>query len=463
MMNIPAYIRAATAAAALLLAAMLPAACTATDADDMAAGDTGANESGTLAPHDPTRGIYIGMPQTRAMIEDAPTADKILVRIYRAYKKYETTWHELTPNDMKIVSNYSCDGYPYEKEVDAKPTELATLRMGRYLFKWKDHVIKDGIYLITYNYFSYTALAYRDQDRSLFRITPANDASLTMGNCKLALNGTKIPELYFGYMYKTPLNKDDETSDHQWTVNDIMYYYRRPAEGREDGKTHGPYDINGALLRIVSQVNLHITEVPVRFRNYNVRSLELWGRNIAKQIGLWGHHGTSLHAFDGSTGHYRIRAAYADRAKGELFADSTKLSEISMANNAGGATIKLSSFLLPSEAAQEIWMKVNYDSVNTAGHTVSFAVCYKFKPQQSQLLTGDNALYDVAASGDPRRHDAASLYVYNATTDRYFSYSNVRVNLRGRFQDIVEPPAYTNLAIEVEPGFEQTHSFTPRQ
>lgn len=475
MMNIRHYTRSAVSlAAAVLLAVLLPAACTSADDtidDDHAAADDRAD--GALTFGEQTGGIYIGTPPTRGMIADEPTADRILVRIYRAFKKYETSWHNFTPADMKIISDYvvtdNTGTYPYEKEVPAKPTDVSTVRMGEYKFKWQHHIIPAKV---TYDAFAYTALAFRDQDRSQFNVTSASNHGLTMGNCLLTLTGEYVPELYFGNMYISTLRHEDfangwpEKGD-LWPKDDddsqgeAIYYYR--ANGK-DGHIYGPRDINGHLFRIVSQINVNITEVPARFKNDSVRSLELWGRGIAKQIGLWGHHGVNV-VSNGTTGNYRIRAAHRNTDLGELFTDSVKLAEIDMTNNAKSATVKLSTFLLPSEAAQEIWLKVNYDSMNTKvvpNVKVPFSVCYRFRPQQSQYLTGTDANYDVIST-DIRRHDAGSLYVYNAATDRYFSYSNVRVNLRGRFQDIVEPPAYTDLAIEVEPGFVQKHTLQARE
>ena len=51
------------------------------------------------------------------------------------------------------------------------------------------------------------------------------------------------------------------------------------------------------------------------------------------------------------------------------------------------------------------------------------------------------------------------LYIYDSRNGKlcFYSYSNVRVNMSGKLEDIAGESSTSDITIEVEPGFEKVH------
>lgn len=408
-----------------------------------------------------------GGAPTRALpnIDAEASADRMWLRVYRAevndldlgnrdYKNYVFSSSELKyeTQDAALLADH-----PNEIEIDAVKTNDPTRRNGRYWYMWNNrtrinHVVLD-YYHDTKNAFGVLGVAYKNGDRSKFAITPATDG-LSLSDTKLWLtdDASEVPELYFGRPYFTTMHNEVDKENQE---EDIFYLVNPKSHEGEwlDGAIMGGY-----MLRIVSQINLNVTDIPVKFSGQTVEELQLWGYNIGREIGLWGHHGTNVLNIpidpDKPEGAkleaYRIEAAKSNQLK-----DSMQLAHISMANNQGGATAHLSSFLLPSDAPYELKLKVKYRS--DAGTEITKT--YTINPSVSATLTGDNARYKVATSGDSRYKSNGEIYIYRLDTNKWFSYSNIRVNVNGRFDLIATESATADVTIEVEPGFIQTHTF----
>ena len=120
---------------------------------------------------------------------------------------------------------------------------------------------------------------------------------------------------------------------------------------------------------------------------------------------------------------------------------------------AGQGSATLSSFLLPSEIGMHLKLLVTYtDEANKEPEY------YDLRPQTSRYLTGtDAAAYSV---GDGLKH-GSDLIVYDGNAGKFcfYSYSNVRVNMSGAFNNIAAETGDANITIEVDPNFEDLHEF----
>ena len=278
---------------------------------------------------------------------------------------------------------------------------------------------KDNYYFYIYN----TALAYTEADKSNFTTNIANRTSST-----LSLNGAGTsyvtPELYYGILrFK---NEDDWKSNFDKAEN--VYYQSGWGESNHTG------DLTGRIFRIVSQVNLTITDIPAG----EVSSIELYADHFPTQITLNGTHGS----------YYPVHAV-TDPAN-TTQNDSVLLARTDISPTAESA--ELSSFLLPSEVGMRFWVKISYTGESSRDRV------FDLRPQTSHYLTGDDAaVYNV---GSDLKH-GSDLYVYNGNAGKFcfYSYSNVRVNLSGRFDNIAVDTSEPNIEIVVNPNFEDEHNF----
>ena len=132
---------------------------------------------------------------------------------------------------------------------------------------------------------------------------------------------------------------------------------------------------------------------------------------------------------------------------------------------AGGTEeITLSTFLLPSEKGMHLKMRVYFhndtDQGNDGGTNPEYKD-YDIRPDKSYMLDDGAATYTVAA--DLHYESEASspdLYIYDSRNGKlcFYSYSNVRVNMSGKLEDIVGETSTSDITIEVEPGFEKVHN-----
>ena len=433
-MTIYENIRNSKAAACIITALLMTASCT---QDDMAT-DGGA---GLLAP-DETSGIFIsdtgtGTSATRAFVEpnDETTgpqvegicrADKMDVYVFKATSLALPLPDEAS--EFNFSDKFTPDVEYYLKDRYAKCTKEIEYK--------------------NYNYYTLimsSALAYTDADKNLFNV---NLESKNRTNVPLTLqkdNGKyKTPELFYGIVKGN--GKDIKDMD---KIKDGFYW---------EGYKKNTITFYGRIFRIVSQLNLHITEIP----SEAIKKIELYGDNYPTEIILYGTHGAfyPVTAANATTGE-----AQADDNNTDL-AQSDKYVLLDSKGIAGGTEeITLSTFLLPSEKGMHLKMRVYFyndpDQGNDDGTNPEYKD-YDIRPDKSYLLDGGAATYTVA--NDLHYESEASspddLYIYDSRNGKlcFYSYSNVRVNMSGKLEDIVGETSTSDITIEVEPGFEKVHN-----
>ena len=282
--------------------------------------------------------------------------------------------------------------------------------------------VNDYIYMYT------TALAYTDADKSKFAAQIGNRISST-----IILNSPySTPEMYYGILRLIDGSWSPSGTGNRWSSNDdnndeYMWYHF--------SKDSGSAALEGRIFRIVSQVNLTVTEIPDGI----VEKIGLYTDNYPTEITLNGTHGANYPVYAVTAG---------DKTTGEalVLLDETDI-------EAGQESVTLSSFLLPSEVGMHFKLKVTYTAV--AGKEAEY---YDLRPQTSRYLTGaDAAAYNV---GDGLKH-GSDLIVYDGNAGKFcfYSYSNVRVNMSGAFNNIAAETGEANITIEVDPNFEDLHKF----
>lgn len=440
-MTIYENIRNSKAAACIITALLMTASCT---QDDMAT-DGGA---GLLAP-DETSGIFIsdtgtGTSATRAFVKpnDETTGPQV-EGICRADK--------MDVYVFKLEDSYTYY-FPKEEELSYKNTlqpEVKVFGNDRYA-ECTAEIKHESEIGNRYNYVLSSALAYSEADKSLFNV---NLEGFNRTNVPLTLqkdnNGKyKTPELFYGIVK----GKGDISSDENEFPNGFYW----------EGKEKKNVTFYGRIFRIVSQLNLHITDIS----SEAIKKIELYGDNYPTEITLYGTHG----AF------YPVTAAAANATTGEAQADdntdlaqSDKYVLLDSKDIAGGTEeITLSTFLLPSENGMHLKMRVYFhndpDQGNDDGTNPEYKD-YDIRPDKSYMLANGAATYTVA-DGLHYDNDASSLdlYIYDSRNEKlcFYSYSNVRVNMSGKLEDIVGETSTSNIEIEVEPGFEKVHEIPLR-
>ena len=294
-----------------------------------------------------------------------------------------------------------------------------------------------------YIYMYTTALAYTDADSQKFTTSIGNRTSSTLSLENLnktetaSQNGEETveespvystPELYYGVLHMKDYSPEPSLIC-EWESDEDNYMWYHISEYT------GSAALEGRIFRIVSQVNLTVTEIPDGI----VEKIGLYTDNYPTEITLNGTHGANYPVY-----------AVTDTEK------TTKdkmvlLDEADIVAGQGSAT--LSSFLLPSEIGMHLKLLVTYtDEANKEPEY------YDLRPQTSRYLTGtDAAAYSV---GDGLKH-GSDLIVYDGNAGKFcfYSYSNVRVNMSGAFNNIAAETGEANITIEVDPNFEDLHEF----
>lgn len=439
-MTIYENIRNSKAAACIITALLMTASCT---QDDMAT-DGGA---GLLAP-DETSGIFIsdtgtGTSATRAFVE--PNDEKTGPQVEGICRADKMDVYVFKLEDSDIF-------WPKEEELSYKNTQYPAVKVfgnDRYAECKAKITHESGNY---YTYVLSSALAYSEADKSLFNV---NLKGFNRTNVPLTLkkdNGKyKTPELFYGIV-------KGKGSDIKFNENKFPNGFYWEGTGDKGDKTVTFY---GRIFRIVSQLNLHITDIS----SEAIKKIELYGDNYPTEIKLYGTHG----AF------YPVTAANATAGDAQA-GDNTDLAQsdnydvlLDSKEIAGGTEeITLSTFLLPSEKGMHLKMRVYFyndtDQGNDDGTNPEYKD-YDIRPDKSYLLDDGATTYTVA---DDLHYESKAtspdLYIYDSRSGKlcFYSYSNVRVNMSGKLEDIVGETSTSDIEIEVEPGFEKVHEIPLR-
>ena len=426
------------AATCVVTALAMMASCT---EDDV----TTSSGAGLLVP-DETSGIFIsdtGSSATRAFVEPSDeTTGPQVEGICRADK--------MNVYVFKLERRPTIN-FPKEEELSYKNTQQPEVKVfgnDRYA-ECKAEITHESGIVNYYTYVLSSALAYTDADKSLFNV---NLEGFNRTNVPLTLqkdNGKyKTPELFYGIV--------------KGKGNDIKFNEDKFPNGFYwEGEENKNVTFYGRIFRIVSQLNLHITDIS----SEAIEKIELYGDNYPTEIILYGTHG----AF------YPVTAANATTGEAQAgdntdLAQSDKYVLLDSKDIAGGTEeITLSTFLLPSEKGMHLKMRVYFhndtDQGNDGGTNPEYKD-YDIRPDRSYLLDDGAATYTVA--DDLHYESEASspddLYIYDSRNGKlcFYSYSNVRVNMSGKLEDIAGESSTSDITIEVEPGFEKVHNISIR-
>ena len=144
---------------------------------------------------------------------------------------------------------------------------------------------KDNYYMYIFN----TALAYTDADKSKFSTQIGNRTSSTLSLQPTAEEIDMVafysaPELYYGVLHMKDYNPEPSGLSCMWESdgdNYMWYDYHSDSDGSAA--------LEGRIFRIVSQVNLTVTEIPDGI----VEKIGLYTDNYPTEITLNGTHGAN--------------------------------------------------------------------------------------------------------------------------------------------------------------------------
>jgi len=302
----------------------------------------------------------------------------------------------------------------------------------------------------TGNHFAMPALAYTNTDKTKFSVnTSGNYTTMSLSLTAAALSASPMltPELFFGRTkFKHSNNPGGSYFDNgKWLDEGRNYYYQYGVSAR----TYSDAPISGHLYRIVSQINVNMTEVPTEL----VDHLELFMTNVPKTITLYGTHG-NIYGTDDIGRFYPVTAvtSASNCVDGQTLVATT--------NDFTNDEAHLSAFFLPSEVGGELTLRVYFkpDAMKDAlGNDVTQRD-YPIHPGKSAFLTGNDA--DVYNVQTPTLQSGGDLYVYNTTLNKFYSYANVRVNISGKYENVAAEDQDVTITLEVEPGYEREHQIT---
>lgn len=428
--KIEAGLRAAIPA--VWVCAGLLTACT---ADDLPAPEAGEVPPATL----PAAGIYVsgGRPDVALstgkryvepgdtvsgpQIEGICKADRVDVFVFTAQHRF-TGYPSLDELKYEMTKGFDLSVVGYDRYAEAN-CSLSKSEPVKYIYA--------------------TALAYKAGEETRFT-TELEEKKYSEPTLKVTA-GQLIPELYYGVVH---VDENSATSSDQWDYcepvdegkfQDDSFWWGKAA----GGSSQLTFKFKGRIFRIVSQINLEVTEVEKAL----VDSMVLKADNYPRQITLYGTHGTN----------YPVAACTASNTSG---ATSVALDHVAFAekDTLGATTVRLSSFFLPSEAGMHLSLYIHYrDSVMDSYGSKYLEKTYDLRPARSYYLTGADAkAYNVEKSELKNGED---LYVYDGSNYCFYSYANVRVNLSGHFENFAASDSKPEITIEVEPNFEKEHYY----
>jgi len=273
--------------------------------------------------------------------------------------------------------------------------------------------------------FAFPTLAYTNAESDLFSVSPAvGDGYQAL---KLSLTGDITPEVYFGRVEAKPADKDDEFNTDDYKTTGIVHRYE--ALG---ARTLENVPLQGTLYRIVSQINIRITNVNTALVDRMTMELS----NLPTEIGLYAQHRTA----PGQTGtdhgfHYPIVASKESQHRNAVVT-------VSETSEFRKGVAELSTFLLPSELGRSLNVHIYFKDGTDKS--------YEVRPPKSHYIPAE--MSEVYFSAEP-------LCVYNVTDNLFFSYANVRVNINGDFENFFPERNDVNMDVEICPRYDREHEY----
>lgn len=286
-----------------------------------------------------------------------------------------------------------------------------------------------------YNGYGIPAMAYSAEDEPMFFYTDSDKGYVDLG---LELTGVKTPELYFGRLTFERNNTSGKNTISLSSDGLFSTFYQTLLIGGGSVEFND-CPLTGTLYRIVSQLNVKITGVDSNV----VKKLEMYLSNVPDRMTLFGQHGKW----------YTVAEASRHAEKKEGF-------PVAMADSFPDNTVQLSTFLLPSHIGRKLIIRVYYVSpyIDPDGEMKEYED-FEITPGSSAFLTGDDAEVYWDNADEAQKHGSNELFVYDATANLYYSYSNVRVNISGEYDKVFTDKSDVAVGIEVCPAFEDSHTF----
>lgn len=369
-------------------------------------------------------------------------ADKMQIWVY-THSGNDYNWK--TPSDLTLNETLPAMDIVNTTQTDNNSVDRWAKRDYTYAFRRAFGAVNG-------NHFAIPALAYTNADASMFTVnTGANYTAIS-----LSLTGTSqpTPELFFGRLrfLATESNLkgywDNSEGQANWNQYGYFYYRNTTALSGSDNFTN---PLSGHLYRIVSQINVNITEMPKN----TVDHMELYMTNVPKTIGLYGTHG-NVYGTDGIGRFYPITATTTTANCVNSGANTL----VATTNTFADDEAHLSAFFLPSEVGGTLTLRVHYvaGAMKDADDNDIPYHDFVIHPSKSAFLTGDNA--DVYSVQTVSLRSGSDLYVYNATENKFYSYANVRVNISGKYENIAAEKQDISVTLELEPSYERNHTIT---
>lgn len=286
------------------------------------------------------------------------------------------------------------------------------------------------------------ALAYTETDAPLFSCTTPDDPSAMTLSLKTKEEGYITPEVYFG---RLSFITGDKTIDNtiQSSTQGFQWFKRGLVVNRD---FNGEVPVSGKLYRIVSGLTAQIKDVNPKI----VTKMEMYLSNIPTSISLYGNHGTF----------YPVEAASAKSQHTDIAADDKDVKWVKVADNDDmtAETVTLSTFLLPSTIGRSMMIRLYFaDGIKDEESNQLKSRDYVISAPKSVFLTGEDA--EAYLDGAPEELKGGNgVYLYNVSTNNFFSYSNVRINLKGSFDDFFTSSQEVDFNIEVCPSFDRVHN-----
>ncbi len=288
------------------------------------------------------------------------------------------------------------------------------------------------------------ALAYTEADATLFSCSTPDDPSAMTFSLVADKNGAfTTPEVYFGRLSFITGDKSIDNTI-QTSTEGFQWFKRGASLGNKE--VNGEFPVSGKLYRIVSGLTAQITDVNPNI----VTKMEMYLSNIPTSILLYGNHGEF----------YPVGAASSVDQHTTVAGEGEEVDWVKVADNEDmtSQTVTLSTFLLPSTIGRSLMIRVYFaDGVkDDAGNEIKHRD-FVINAPRSVFLTGEDA--EVYLSGAPAELKGGNgVYLYNVSANSFYSYSNVRINLKGSFDDFFTSKQEVDFDIEVCPSFDRVHN-----
>ncbi len=231
--------------------------------------------------------------------------------------------------------------------------------------------------------------------------------------------------------------------------------------------------IHGKIYRIVSQLNISVTEVD----ESKLESMDLLVSNFPQTIKLYGNNG-EYYPIEAATkdnhieskeyvqiGHTKdfkrkkIMVTLKDEQGNPLKDENGREKQVETYT----VSADLSSFLLPSELGRKVRVRLNYKPgtlVDDEGNVLeNQSVEYDIRPSKDYLLSLENSEVYKSGVTTAKDDEGTKVVIYDHINDAFYSVANVKVNISGKFEKIFAEVSEVDVNIEVCPAFEASHEY----